>query len=437
MSYMRPPIPEASSRAARRGKPPRRLSRTTVLAIAASFLAACSASTVDAIGAPNGVTGNADAATRAQIEAVARDAMAAYSLRALIIRATIDGQDVYTAAMGESLSGMPATPDMHFRNGAFAFTYIGEVFAKLVDAGSVSLDAKLATWFPELPRANQITVKNLLNMTSGYADYVYQPVILDSLNIDPFRQWTSDELVAIGMSAPEQFAPGTNWGYSHTNYVILGKVLEKITQKPLADVMQEYIFRPMKLTATSDNGGTAFIPEPVLHVYSSERRSALSVPANKPFYEESTYWNPSWTTANGAVQTTNIFDVTTSMEIVGSGAQVSPAMYREQVEPRLIGFGHKDSTGACSACSDNTVQRSYGLGVVLIGPWITQTKNFAGSGATSGYLPSKKLTISVATTYSSAAFTDDGSYSNSSNAVFKSLAAVLAPGQLPDAVQGR
>lgn len=420
----------------RRDAPLRHASRWTALATAAFLLMACGSPALD-VTVSNGVTGSADPATRAQIEAVARDAMTKYSLRALIIRATIDGQDVYTGAMGESLPGVAATPDMHFRNGSFAFTYIGEIFAKLADAGRVSLDAKLATWFPELPRAHQITVKNLLNMTSGYADYVYQPAVLDQVDRDPFRQWTSDELIAIGVSAPEQFAPGTNWGYSHTNYVILGRVLEKISHKPLADVMQEYVIGPMKLTGTSGNGDTAYIPEPVLHTYSSERRSELAVPAAKLFYEESTYWSPSWTTATGAVQTTNIYDLTTSMEIVGSGAQVSPAMYQEQVVPKLIGFGRKDPSGRCSACREMTGDLSYGLGVILIGPWITQTKNFAGSGATSGYLPSKKLTISVATTYKPAAFAEDGTYKNSSSAVFNSLAGVLAPGLEPTVTPGK
>lgn len=215
-------------------------------------------------------------------------------------------------------------------------------------------------------------------------------------------------------------------GVTHTNYVILGKIIEKITHKHLADVMQEYIIGPMKLTSTSSNGGTPAIPEPVLHTYSSERRGYLGVPSVNPFYEQSTYWNPSWTTANGAVQTTNIYDLTTSMEIVGSGTQVSRKMYEEQVMPKLIGVGRKDPSGICSACRGLTSDLSYGLGVVLIGPWVPQTKNFAGSGPTSGYLPLRKLTISVATTYSPAAFADDGSYSNASSAVFNRLAEVMA-----------
>ncbi len=403
--------------------------RSMAVVMAVMLLAACGGTTE--VGSQVGTSGNADATTRARIESVARDAMTQHHLRALIIRITVDGQNVYTGAMGESLPGVPATPDMHFRNGSFAFTYIGQIFAKLVDERKVTLDTKLATWLPELPRADQISVRNLLNMTSGYADYVSQPVLIDAIFANPYRQFTSDELIAIGVSAPEQFAPGTNWMYSHTNYVILGKVLEKITRKPLDAVMQEYIIQPMKLTATSSNGNTPAIPEPVLHSFSSERREYLKIPAGTPFYEESTYWNPSWTTATGAVQTSTIHDVTTSMEIVGSGAQVSREMYDQQVSPKLIGFGSKDPTGQCEKCMPMTTELSYGLGVILQGPWITQTKNFAGSGVSSGYLPSRKLTISVATTYTPEAFDDKGAYKNSSSAVFNSLAEVMAPGLAP------
>src|SRR5262249_18812031 len=157
------------------------------------------------------------------------------------------------------------------------------------------------------------------NMTSGYADYVYQPEVLDGINLDPFRQWTSEELIQIGVSKPLDYEPGTNWGYSHTNYVILGRVLEKIAGKPMADIMQAYIIEPMGLKHTSSNGNTPAIPDPVLHAFSSERRETLQLPPDIPFYEEATFWNPSWTTAEGAVQTTDIYDMTTSMEFVGNG----------------------------------------------------------------------------------------------------------------------
>lgn len=328
------------------------------------------------------------------------------------------------------MNGVPATPDMHFRNGAMAFTYMSTTLLELIDemSGAVSLDDKLSKYFPDLPESDNITLKNLANMTSGYADYVYQEELLKSLSLDPFRQWTSEELIQIGISKPMQFEPGTNWGYSHTNYVILGRVLDKITGMPLAAAMQKYIFEPMALKQTRSLS-TPAIPEPVLHAYSSERRGDLLIPPTIPFYEESTFWNPSWTTAEGAVQITNISDVAKSMEAVGTGKILSHQSWSAQVAPNLVGFGHPDPN--CSPCRQNTAAFNYGLGVVNLGPWITQTKDFAGSGASVGYLPWQRLTVAVVTTYTPEAFDNTtGNYKNASVAIFGILANALAPNTL-------
>ena len=74
--------------------------------------------------------------------------------------------------------------------------------------------------------------------------------------------------------------------------------------------------------------------------------------------------------------------------------------------------------------------KNYGLGVVNFGPWITQTKSFAGCGATVGYMPSKKLTVAVVVTYSPKAFDNEGNYTNVSDKIFTSLGNTLAPGTL-------
>jgi CubicO group peptidase (beta-lactamase class C family) len=363
------------------------------------------------------------------LQTIASDAMQQYNLKSLIVQVRYDGKNVYTQALGESMTGVPATPRMHFRNGAMAFTYMSTMLLELIDKKptEVSLDDKLGKYLPGLPDADRITLKNLANMTSGYADYVYQPEVLHGTNLNPFRQWTSEELIQIGISKPMQFEPGTNWGYSHTNYVILGRVLEKIACMPLAEAMRKYIFGPMDLKQT-ESFDTPKIPSPVLHGFSSERRADLLIPPSSPFYEESTFWNPSWTTAEGAVQTTDITDMSKTMEAVGTGAVLSPASWAAQVNPNLVGFGHRDPN--CPACDSNTVAHNYGLGVVNLGPWITQTKNFAGSGATTGYLPGRKLTVTVVTTYNPDAFDNEGNYTNASSTIFSSIANTLAPNTL-------
>jgi len=360
--------------------------------------------------------------------ALAQEAMKQYHLKALIVRVTSDGRNVYTAASGESMTGVPASADMHFRNGSMAFTYMSTLLLEMVDRHRASLDDKLAKYFPNLPHAGQITLKDLADMSSGYADYVYQPEVLHGINLDPFRHWSSQELIHIGISKPMMFAPGTNWGYSHTNYVILGGVLEKITGMPLAMAMRKYVFGPMRLAQTY-GFDTPAIPEPVLHSYSSERREDLRVPAGLTLYEDSTFWDPSWTTAQGAVEVTDIADMTRSMELVGTGALLSKQSFQAQVGPNLVGFGHVDPR--CPVCRPNTNAFNYGLGVVNLGPWIVQIKNFAGCGATTGYLRSERLAISVITTYMPDAFDAKGNYPNASQAIFASLAQDLAPNTLP------
>jgi CubicO group peptidase (beta-lactamase class C family) len=361
------------------------------------------------------------------VETIVHDAMRQYGLRAIIAAVNSGGQNIYTEAVGESMTGVPATVPMHFRNGAMAFTYMSTMLLELVDQKKVSLEAKLSEFLPDLPHADRITLKNLANMTSGYADYVYQPEVTHALYLDPFRQWTSDDLIRIGISKPLMFEPGTNWGYSHTNYVILGRVLEIISGLPLNVAMQKYIFGPMDLKQTQ-GFDTPEIPAPVLHTFSSERRTELGVPASSILFEESTFWNPSWTTAEGAVQTTDINDLMKSMEAVGTGKLLSKESSALQINPNLAGFGHPDLN--CPVCQQNTKERNYGLGVVILGSWITQTKNFAGCGATVGYLPSKKLTVAVVTTYSQSAFDLDGNYKNASDTIFESIVNVLAPGDI-------
>ena len=302
-----------AARASRRPCP--RAHATARLLLAALLLAgACSS---------GDGTAPVDPALTATVERIARDAMTAHQLRSIIVRVTQDGRDVYTGALGESLTGVPATPEMHFRNGAFSYSYLGYITAQLAADGTLPIDATIDRWVPELPRADRITVGDLPHNLSGYSDYVYSDEVINAVYLEPFRQWTTDELIDIGVNGPEQFEPGENFGYSHTNFSVLGRVLERATGKSVHDLMREYVFEPMRLDATGDNGDTPAIPDPVQHSFTSERRSTLQIPPGIPLYEDSTFWNPSWTGPAGAVQTSNIFDVATSIELIGSGKLVS------------------------------------------------------------------------------------------------------------------
>ena len=148
----------------------------------------------------------------------------------------------------------------------------------LAEQNQLSLQDKVSRWLPDLRYADQVTVGQLARMTSGYADFVADPAMAEAQYAQPFRQWTPEELIAYSTKQPLVYRPGTNWNYSHTNYVILGLVIEKATGRQVDDLLQELVLGPLELTNTGDSG-TPAIPEPPLHAFTSERRVAPLHPA--------------------------------------------------------------------------------------------------------------------------------------------------------------
>ena len=365
------------------------------------------------------------------IIAIARDIMEQQDLKAVILRVTIDGEEVVTAAMGESMTGVPATTDMRFRNGAVAISYIATLLLRLVDQGVVTLDDPLSNWLPDLPDADRATLHMLANMTAGYPDFEKNAEFQRAFYADPFRQWSAEERIALSLSTPRVFAPGANWDYSHSNYVILGQALEKIGGKPLDALLYEEVLGPLGLRSTVASE-TAAIPEPALHAFSSERRQALGIAPGTRFYEESTYWNPSWSLAPGSIETTDIVDMAATAVAIGEGTLLSPESHRAQVAPDLLGFGAP--LAGCPTCRTLGESLNYGLGVVLSGSWILQNPLFGGYGGVEAYLPARKIAIAVATTFGEGAFDDDGNYKRSSHVdLYAAIGAYLAPDDPPPA----
>lgn len=378
------------------------------------------------------VASPSSSATEASIRSIVRNAISADSLRAVIVRVTVGSKVIITQAFGSSMTDVPATTSMHFRNGAVAFSYVATLLMEFVDQHKISLSDPVSKWFPNLPEAKKVTVKMLANMTSGYPDYETDPSFLAAYNADPFHLFTVPERLTYAFSRPVTFPPGTNWGYAHTNYLILGQILSKVGGRPLARLLQDDVLRPLGLKNTTGTQ-TAFIPNPVLHAYDSERRAPLSIPAGTSFYEESTYWNPAWGTPVGATETTNINDMAKTASAIGSGTLLSKSSYRAMTGPNLLGFGHRQTN--CSCFTQMNVY-NYGIGVVRSGSWLLQNPLFGGYAATEAYLPTQKIAIAVAVTFSPGAFDAQGNYSNSSDAIFRAIGTYLAPKNAPPPVPG-
>lgn len=360
--------------------------------VLAASLAACGGGDFVSLS-PSAQCGNLSVTSQAgdqahamPITAIACRTMKKLDLRSAIIQVSMDGKLLYSAALGESAAGEPATTDMHFRNGAIAMTYMATVALQLVDENRLSLNDKVARWLPDLPAADKVTVEMLLNHTSGYPDYVADPGFLAAAKAEPLRHWTAENLLSHAFNKSLIYPPGSNWNYSHTNYLALGAIIEKATGKPLAETIRARIVEPLGLRNTTSSA-TPAIPSPVLRAYTSERGA----------HEESTFWDPSWTLPAGAVMTTDIADLRISAEAIMSGRLLSPSSFAAQTDKRLVGLGNP---GACSPgiCRTNSELARYGMGLLISGPWLLQNALFNGYSASIGMLPERGISIAVAAT---------------------------------------
>ena len=352
----------------------------------------------------------------AEVEAAVQCAMENNDLKAALVRVTQNGEEVATVVRGESMTGVPATEEMHFRNGAVGISYLGTVLLQLDDEGVVDMDDTIDAWLPDLPASDQITLRMLANSTSGYVDYVPMDSFIDAVDEDPFRAWKPEELIKMSTDEPLLYEPGTNWSYSHANFVILGEALAAITGTPVEDLIRERIVEPLGMKNTKSYQ-TAEIPEPVLHAYDPERGT----------YEESTFWNPSWTLAEGAVMITDIRDLATSARAIGSGELLSAESYEEQIGPSTVGLGVPTDTCQKEVCREQLPTAYFGLGTIVQGGWVMQSPSFFGYGAIQAYLPSEDLAIATSATVEEDA--EDGL--NGGQKVFEEIAAVLAPDNPP------
>src|SRR6478672_4064187 len=150
-----------------------------------------------------------DPALAAQIMTVVNDAVQSDHLRAVLVEVTVDGQQVIRQAVGDSMTGVPATTEMHFRNGAVAISYMSTLLLMLVDAGTVSLDDKVSRWLPDIPHADEVTLGQLAQMTSGYVDFEQTEALTAANYADPYKQWTPQELLAFAVDKPLWYPPGT------------------------------------------------------------------------------------------------------------------------------------------------------------------------------------------------------------------------------------
>lgn len=197
------------------------------------------------------------AALQKALEA-ARKAMVIPGIEATVILA--DGR-TWTGVAGDAVAATHAkvTTETPFPIASVTKTFTAALILRLAEQGRLTIDDPLAQWLPDYPNAAHITLRMLLTHTSGLADFFQNPKFDAALNRSRGRVWTPAEVLPF--VAKPAFAPGKGWGYSNTNYVLLGLVAEAAGGAPWADQVREDFFVPLGLASTYVQGvGTPNAP---------------------------------------------------------------------------------------------------------------------------------------------------------------------------------
>ncbi|MFE4764671.1 serine hydrolase domain-containing protein [Bacillus mycoides] len=181
-----------------------------------------------------------------------------------ILAKTTEGEKTwsYTAGVADLSTKKTMNADFRFRIGSVTKTFISTVVLQLDGENRLNLDDSIEKWLPGVIQGNgydgkQITIRQLLNHTSGVAEYLRSR---DINVLDTTKSYTAEEIVKIGLSFPPDFAPGNGWSYSNTGYVILGILIEKVTGNSYATEIKERIIKPLELSNTFLPGNLTVIP---------------------------------------------------------------------------------------------------------------------------------------------------------------------------------
>lgn len=246
-----------------------------------------------------------------------------------------------------------------------------------VQDGHLSLGTRLSEFYPQLPNAAGISVRMLLNMTSGLPDYLQNQRINWMIGDRPRHHWTIDQVLTglgTGLGTPK-FPPGQEYQYSDTNYVVLGAILERITHSSIERDFQRLIARPLGITSAT------FVPTPaaeahVAHPYLLQGNGSLTSQWIPGFGVSSAVWGPVFTDGGLA---SSALDLARFANALLGGRLVSATAVRQMTH---LGSGR------------------YGFGVRRRSfdghSWLGQSGVFGGFAAEGWSDPARQLTITVA-----------------------------------------
>lgn len=229
-----------------------------------------------------------------------------------VLAQLVDHGDSTKARAGVAKQGEsdPVPFNGRFRTGSDTKTMVSAVVLQLVGEHKLSLDDSVEQWLPGVIQGNgndgsKITVRQLLNHTSGLFDFTQDNTFLTTIltsegfKANRFHHYEPQDLINIALAHQPNFAPGTSWSYSNTNYIVVGQIIKAVTGKTWDKELSQRIIKPLSLNSTYVPGDDPTINGPHAHGYNIY----TSDPQNRT-YTDTTLDNMTWAGAAGAVITT-------------------------------------------------------------------------------------------------------------------------------------
>jgi D-alanyl-D-alanine carboxypeptidase len=297
--------------------------------------------------------------------------------------------------LGDVASGAPIRIGDYFPIRSVTKSYTGTLLLQLVRARAISLDDPVGQYVPDLGALGAVTLAQLAAMESGIKSYSDIPEFQAELQ-HPERPWTPRQLVDLALPYGLLWPPGSQYDYSNTNCILLGMVVERVTQEPLAQTYRKEIFRPLGLDKTSYPNDTDIpVPHPTPYL----------VDAATGELEECPVVNLSAFGASGGMVTT-LGELHRWGRALGDGRLIGPRLQKTRLQHSR------------PATSGPEYDR-YGLGIGQLRGWWGHTGEGLGYQAATFYDPRTGAVIAV--------ILNSSQGTNVAAEVFKALADVVHP----------
>jgi len=199
------------------------------------------------LAAANSLAAQLPSSTAVKIDAIAAKALIESGAPSVSMAIVQGGKIAYEKAYGKARldPNRDARPEMRYSIGSVSKQLLAGTVLLLVQDGKLSLDDRVSRYLPNLTRAQEVTIRQLLTHTSGYQDYYPQDYVAPFME----KPVTADNILDQWAKKPLDFDPGTRWQYSNTNYVIAGRIVERVTGGPFFDFLSKRILQPLGMTS--------------------------------------------------------------------------------------------------------------------------------------------------------------------------------------------